>query len=769
MTRYACIGWTGTGSVPPAGATNRVEFVIAGESALNWQWNPAYQLVQTSSVPGLLSTSTWWRIGTGAQTVRAAEQVAAGGTNYRFCAWYVDGARRPDPTNAAQNPAGPIAMGTSHTAQALYLPADRDSDGNGLPDWWENYYFGSGGAVANVDDDGDGFSNQMEFMDRSNPRDRASWPRAPAIAHTPLASVQSRPAPWNVAAVVTDSDVVQSVALVWSRNGAAPSSVPMLPGGGTNYYTNAIPAPGVTGDRIEYRIVAFDRAGLEGDNGPYTVDVRYPLASVSPTNLGLLRLPANSSTALVLSVMSTGHSNLEWKLEVHASGIVDGAENGENGWTHSGRNDVWHISQRRAYSGASAWYFGSEQTALYPDSAKGSLVSPPILLEAESRLSFQQWLYTEELKDPTHAWDGGIVEISTNDGATYAQIAPTGGYPYTIFGHSASAFSNETPCFAGTGGWEAVEFDLSAYAGQEVRLRFTLGSDGYVVNEGWYIDDVKVLPSGQKEGWLIVAPTNGVLPPQSQRGVWVTVRTAAVPPAASRSAYLKLVSNDPLAPTRAIPVRIQNISRSIAVTKSGEGRVAPSGTVYVVAGATTNFVLTAHAYHHVAAILTNGVQAAGQIDTAVAEFVWSNITANGTLHALFRPNLTSNQVPEAWLAAYGLTNDFGAAAGMDQDGDSMMTWQEYIAGTDPTNPASLLLVTGCESMGTNASNPVGAIVLRWISASNRQYRLYGGSTPGAPLQEIGNALPATPPVNTHTDQMGAAGFRFYRVGASIAP
>ena len=73
---------------------------------------------------------------------------------------------------------------------------------------------------------------------------------------------------------------------------------------------------------------------------------------------------------------------------------------------------------------------------------------------------------------------------------------------------------------------------------------------------------------------------------------------------------------------------------------------------------------------------------------------------------------TTNGTPYSWLAGYGLTN-YEADAVLDQDSDGLKTWQEYIAGTDPTNAAS------CFKAVQMAPNKVS-----WSAVSGRVYSVY---------------------------------------------
>jgi hypothetical protein len=128
-----------------------------------------------------------------------------------------------------------------------------------------------------------------------------------------------------------------------------------------------------------------------------------------------------------------------------------------------------------------------------------------------------------------------------------------------------------------------------------------------------------------------------------------------------------------------------------------------------------------------------------------------------SLTALFAGNLSTNGTPEWWLAQYGWTNDFDAAAVLDADHDGLLNWQEWEAGTDPTNQRSVLLVT---TLFSTASG----FVLQWPSVSNRMYGI-GRATSLFPtgFEGIASNLPATPPVNVHTDQVQGINKAYYRI------
>jgi hypothetical protein len=114
----------------------------------------------------------------------------------------------------------------------------------------------------------------------------------------------------------------------------------------------------------------------------------------------------------------------------------------------------------------------------------------------------------------------------------------------------------------------------------------------------------------------------------------------------------------------------------------------------------------------------------------------------------------------AWLQSYGLSTD-GTADNMDLDGDGMSNWQEWIAGTDPTNAASVLRLQG------PVINPPGLRV-SWSSDTNHTYFVQRATSLKTPLSFslLRSDIYGVAGVTAYTDATasGANGAAFYRVG-----
>lgn len=591
-SRWRCQGWTGMGSVPASGTSTTLTFAIARVSALEWKWQRQFALDQTSSVPGILSTCAWWDDGSVASTVAAPLSARLSGTNYTFAGWQLDGARYPAATGVAVRAISGITMTNAHVALAVYLPATQDNDGDGLADAWELFYFGTTTADPADDPDQDGASNLDEFLDRTDPTDTLSVPSPPGIMHTPLADPQAGPAPYLIEATATDNYSVASVTVEWSRNGQPPATSNAVPLGTSGVYRAFIPAPGTNGDVFTYTLRASDPAGHVVTNGPFSFGVSYPLLVVTPASLDFI-LPPDSMATGVLMLANGGSTTLVATLQLNEGGLADDAEHGPGGWTHSGAGDLWNISSRRSTSPSNAWYCGGSVSGHYASSMHAKLDSRPVFIVPGAKLTFQHWIKSELDARSGHAancWDGGIVEISTNNGVSFTQITPVGGYPFSISGWEESPWVDGTPCFAGSGAWQSVSFDLTTYASRWVVLRFHFGSDSNTEDEGWYLDDIAVGPALASDAWLTVDTTQVVLDPGCATGIPVCVNSQGMP-TGSRGALVRVLNNAPLLPTNDVPVTLKvrsppelRIVSASQTSTNGEGFVSISDAIWDVDG-----------------------------------------------------------------------------------------------------------------------------------------------------------------------------------------
>ncbi len=134
--------------------------------------------------------------------------------------------------------------------------------------------------------------------------------------------------------------------------------------------------------------------------------------------------------------------------------------------------------------------------------------------------------------------------------------------------------------------------------------------------------------------------------------------------------------------------------------------------------------------------------------------IWGNgLSATSSVARFTFQSLT---VFHTWLASYGLPSD-GSADYLDSDGDGLNNWQEYLAGTIPTNGASSFKFTSSQMLSTTQ------VVLRWSSTSNRLYdvqratNLAAGASAFVPVPGATN-LAGTPPQNTWTDSITRPSF-----------
>lgn len=119
----------------------------------------------------------------------------------------------------------------------------------------------------------------------------------------------------------------------------------------------------------------------------------------------------------------------------------------------------------------------------------------------------------------------------------------------------------------------------------------------------------------------------------------------------------------------------------------------------------------------------------------------------------------SDGIPDWWMMKYfghptGEAADH-SLANQDADHDGLSNAQEYIAGTDPTNPNSVLKVTKI-NIGS------GLINLTWSSVAGKTYTIYGASQVDGPYSPM-LKVPSAGDGVTSTNLPGTTFNQFYRV------
>ncbi len=205
---------------------------------------------------------------------------------------------------------------------------------------------------------------------------------------------------------------------------------------------------------------SFEVGGLPEDS-TIVIQARGVLRGAAPESL---TVQGGDTIAVALTLVAT-----------HDFDQVDGGMGVQGGvWTH-GAGPSFN-------SAPAAW--GAPLLGGYPNDADASLISPPLLvLGADAQVSFHHQMAAEE------GFDGGNLGVSITGDTTWSVVIPEGGYPEPSFPNGNGALRGE-PGWTGAIDWSRVVVQLDEFEGQEIQLRWHLGSDGSLAGEGWWIDDL---------------------------------------------------------------------------------------------------------------------------------------------------------------------------------------------------------------------------------------------------------------------------------------
>lgn len=173
----------------------------------------------------------------------------------------------------------------------------------------------------------------------------------------------------------------------------------------------------------------------------------------------------------------------------------------------------WVTSTTIANSGTTSWY------------AAGPAISSDFALESNSSytltssgiMTFKHRYQTETV------WDGGVVEISTNGGASWQDLGPfmvENGYPSAFASNGSSnlagrpAFTGNSATQFGTSDWVTTSIDLGFFGGETISVRFRYASDDNTNVgglAGWYIDDIRIEAVTERQIPVEVTVDNSLL------------------------------------------------------------------------------------------------------------------------------------------------------------------------------------------------------------------------------------------------------------------
>ncbi len=178
---------------------------------------------------------------------------------------------------------------------------------------------------------------------------------------------------------------------------------------------------------------------------------------------------------LDISSETTGYTTVDTlRLTVGETGVSNDVEDGASGWTHSGSNDLWNITDENSHSPSHSWYCG--YYGAYQNNMNCGLLSPVITLAPEATLEF---------------WTQFDVAIYGSDGVH-------------VILHNLSTTTSDTLDFIGSGGalgqggkgnsagWVPFFYDLQEVeAGTQIQIEFRFSSDNDGdTGLGFFIDDI---------------------------------------------------------------------------------------------------------------------------------------------------------------------------------------------------------------------------------------------------------------------------------------
>jgi hypothetical protein len=178
----------------------------------------------------------------------------------------------------------------------------------------------------------------------------------------------------------------------------------------------------------------------------------------------------------------------------------------------------WTTETLPADSGTNPWAIIKDSTNNWFCSDEGNVkdqvtrLTAPVVVGAASRLLFRHQVDTES------PWDGGVLEYSSDGGTTWFDILagdggaiPANSARFLANGYNGNLNNSANPLggraawFGDSGGFLEVEIDLADFNGSNVNFRWRMGCDGSVSDQGWWVDDVRIIAGSDCGGCTLLS------------------------------------------------------------------------------------------------------------------------------------------------------------------------------------------------------------------------------------------------------------------------
>jgi len=197
---------------------------------------------------------------------------------------------------------------------------------------------------------------------------------------------------------------------------------------------------------------------------------------------------------------TVGETHLVNYDEKPGTSTVDDVEARGTPWVVSGdakelpNVDSW---QRRAYSDTQHAWWGPDNNG-QADDVKTDLPDEQVLTSPSFHVGADPLVisFSHRFSFENGGWDGGVVEASTDGGATWFDIG-AGAYNGTTLSVTSAPIGASRPAFVNRMvGWPAfapVTLSLgTAYANTDMKIRFRIGADESTGAPGWEVDDIRI-------------------------------------------------------------------------------------------------------------------------------------------------------------------------------------------------------------------------------------------------------------------------------------